>query len=143
AIPTAIDLTEVYLALSQKAVDAVETPIISVAATKQDEVITTVNATNHVYNAGVLMASKFKFDRLPAAVQAAIRSCVPDLTADWRKTIATKTQEASAQFAGKNIPIVTVDRDAYKAATSAVYQQFKPIVGAELYDAVMGEAAHG
>ena len=76
AIPTAIDLTEVYLALSQKAVDAVETPIISVAATKQDEVITTVNATNHVYNAGVLMASKFKFDRLPAAVQAAIRSCV-------------------------------------------------------------------
>ncbi len=69
ASPVAIDLTEVYLALSQHVIDAVETPMISVAATKQDEIVNTVNLTNQVYNAGVLMASKAKFDTLPAPAQ--------------------------------------------------------------------------
>ena len=42
ASPVAIDLTEVYLALSQRVIDAVETPMISLAATKHDEIVGTV-----------------------------------------------------------------------------------------------------
>src|SRR5215467_13536074 len=41
ASPVAIDLTEVYLALSQHVIDAVETPMISLAATKHDEIVNT------------------------------------------------------------------------------------------------------
>ena len=64
ASPVAIDLTEVYLALSQHVIDAVETPMISLAATKHDEIVNTINLTNQVYNVGVMMASKSKFDAL-------------------------------------------------------------------------------
>src|SRR3984893_2467723 len=90
ASPVAIDLTEVYLALSQRVIDAVETPMISVAATKNDEIVNTINTTDQVYNVGVMMASKAKFDALPADAQTAIREASVTLTKDWRAQIAAR-----------------------------------------------------
>jgi tripartite ATP-independent transporter DctP family solute receptor len=142
ASPTAIDLTEVYLALSQGVVDAVETPMISVAATKQDEVVKVVNLTNHVYNAGVLMASKSRFDALPANIQSLIKTASRELTLDWRSSIASKSAETQRAMQHKGLQIVEVDRSKYLQATTSVYQQFRPIVGADLYDAVLQEAGH-
>lgn len=143
ASPVAIDLTEVYLALSQHVIDAVETPMISVAATKQDEIVNTVNLTNQVYNAGVLMASKAKFDTLPAPAQQAIREASVGLTKDWRATIAAKSDEIATKFKAKGMTLVDVDQAAYRKATESVYPQFKDIIGADLYDAVLKEAGHG
>jgi TRAP-type transport system periplasmic protein len=139
ASPIAIDLTEVYLALSQHVIDAVETPMISVAATKHDEVVNTINKTNHVYNVGVLMASKAKFDALPAEAREAIRAAVPGFTKDWRTTIATSSDEVARRFEQKNMTIVSVQQDQYRKATESVYQQFKGAIGAELYDTVLKE----
>ena len=143
ASPVAIDLTEVYLALSQHVIDAVETPMISVAATKQDEIVNTVNLTNQVYNAGVMMASKAKFDSLPAPAQKAIREASVGLTKDWRTTIATKSDEIATKFKAKGMTLVDVNQAAYRKATESVYPQFKDIIGADIYDAVLKEAGHG
>jgi tripartite ATP-independent transporter DctP family solute receptor len=142
ASPIAIDLTEVYLALSQHVIDAVETPMISVAATKHDEIVNTINTTNHVYNVGVMMASKAKFDALPADVQQAVRAATVDLTKDWRKTIATKSDEIAQRFKQKGMTIVPVQQDQYRKATESVYAQFKDTIGAELYNAVLKEVGH-
>lgn len=142
ASPIAIDLTEVYLALSQRVIDAVETPMISVAATKHDEVVNTINTTNHVYNVGVMMASKAKFDTLPADVREAIRAATVDLTKDWRTTIAAKSDEIAARFKQKGMTIVPVQQEHYRKATESVYPQFKDIIGADLYDAVLKEVGH-
>ena len=101
ASPVAIDLTEVYLALSQRVIDAVETPMISLAATKHDEIVNTINMTNQVYNVGVMMASKSKFDALPKDAQEAIRAASVNLTKDWRTTIAAKSDEARAALQGQ------------------------------------------
>lgn len=139
ASPIAIDYSEVYLALSQHTVEAVETPIIALPTAKHYEVVNTVNLTNHVYNAGALMASKRKFDALPPKAQEAIRAATVDLTADWRKTIKEKTAETTEFVKGKGLTINEVDRAAYRKATDSVYKEFKPIVGAELYDAVLKE----
>ena len=57
AAPTVIDVSEVYLALSQHAVDAVEVPLISLIASKFYEVAKHITLTNFVYNAGAIMAS--------------------------------------------------------------------------------------
>jgi TRAP-type transport system periplasmic protein len=142
ASPVAIDLTEVYLALSQRVIDAVETPVISVAATKHDEIVNTINTTNQVYNVGVMMASKAKFDALPADAQAAIRAASVTLTKDWRTTIAAKSDEIAQRFKTKGMTIVEVNRESYRKATESVYPQFKDIIGADLYDAVLREAGH-
>jgi tripartite ATP-independent transporter DctP family solute receptor len=142
ASPTAIDLTEVYLALSQRVIDAVETPMISLAATKHDEIVNTINMTNQVYNVGVMMASKAKFDTLPKEVQEAIRAASVDLTKDWRTTIAAKSEEIAQRYKAKGMTIVEPNREDYRKATESVYPQFKDIIGADLYDAVLKEAGH-
>src|SRR5579885_3273578 len=65
ANPIAIDFSEIYLALSQRTIEAIETPIISLPAAKHYEVVKIVNLTNHVYNAGVLMVSNGSSTRFP------------------------------------------------------------------------------
>jgi tripartite ATP-independent transporter DctP family solute receptor len=138
ASPIAIDITEVYLALSQRVIDAVETPMISQAATKHDEIVNTINLTNQVYNVGVMMASKARFDALPAEVREAIRAATVDLTKDWRSTIAAKSDETLARFKQQGKTIVDkIDREKYRKAVDGVYTQYKSIIGADLYDAVM------
>jgi tripartite ATP-independent transporter DctP family solute receptor len=142
ASPVAIDLTEVYLALSQHVIDAVETPMISLAATKHDEIVNTINLTNQVYNVGVMMASKAKFDALPKDAQEAIRAASVDLSKDWRSTVAAKSDEIAERYKTKGMTIVEPNRDDYRKATESVYPQFKDIIGADLYDAVLKEAGH-
>jgi TRAP-type transport system periplasmic protein len=142
ASPVAIDLTEVYLALSQRVIDAVETPMISLAATKHDEIVNTINLTNQVYNVGIMMASKAKFDALPAEAQAAIRDASVNLTKDWRTTVAAKSDEIAQRYKASGKTFVEVNRADYLKATESVYPQFKDIIGADLYDAVLKEAGH-
>ena len=140
ANPVAIDITEVYLALSQHTIDAIETPMISVIAGKHYEVLKKVNLTNHVYNAGVLLASKAKFDALPPDIRDAIRAAAVELTPDWRATIAEASTGAQDQLKGKGLAVLPVDRAAYRKAVEPVYAQFRGTIGADLTDRVMKEA---
>jgi TRAP-type transport system periplasmic protein len=143
ANPIAIDITEVYLALSQHTIEAIETPMISVAAGKHDEVVRTINTTDHVYNVGVLMASKAKFDALPETARTAIRAAAKELTGDWRPTIAAASNETAERFKAKGLAILPVDQDAYRKQVEPVYKQFRDIIGPELVDAVMKEVGRG
>lgn len=141
ANPVSIDLSEVYLALSQHAVDAVETPMISVAASKHEEVVKVVNLTHHVYNPGITMASKRKMDAMDKPYQEAIREAAFDMTADCRKTIAAASDATADRFKAKGLKFVEIDRKAYRAAVEPVYKDFRDKIGAELYDSVVTEAA--
>lgn len=140
AIPLSIDLSEVYLALSQHAVEAIETPMISVMSTKHYEVVKSINITNHVYNPIVMMASKRKMDALPKPFQEAIREASLEMTPDCRKTIAEASLAVQEEFTKKGLRIVTVDRAAYRAAVDPVYKQFRDVIGADLMDSVLKQA---
>jgi tripartite ATP-independent transporter DctP family solute receptor len=141
AIPVSIDMTEVYLALSQNTVGAVEPPIISVIANKLDEVIKVITNTNHVYNVGVTMASKRSLDMLDKKYQEAIRQAALEMTPDCRRTVAEASAQGAKKVAAEGIKMVEVDRPAYRKALEPVYQQFRPVIGADLMDAVLKAAA--
>jgi tripartite ATP-independent transporter DctP family solute receptor len=136
ANPIAIDYSEVYLALSQHTIEAVETPIIALPSAKHYEVVNTVNLTNYCYNAGVMLASKRKFDALAAPMQEALRASCVELTSDWRKTMVDKTTETTAFLKEKGLTFVEVDREAYRKATESVYKDFRDVIGGDLVDAV-------
>jgi tripartite ATP-independent transporter DctP family solute receptor len=140
ASPIQIDLSEIYLALSQGAIDAIETPMISMAASKHDEVIKVITTTNHVYNPGIMMASKRKLDSLEPKFQQAIREAAIELTKDARVTVAMASKETEARFASQGIKVQPADRAAYRAALQPVYDQFRPTIGSELMDAVLSQA---
>jgi tripartite ATP-independent transporter DctP family solute receptor len=140
AEPAVIDVSEVYLALSQHAVDAVEVPLISLIASKLYEVAKHVSLTNFVYNAGAIMASKRSLDKLSPPYQAAIREAAQAASAPWRTMMAQKTEEATAFVKTQGCSVTEVDKAAYAAALQPVYEQFRPVVGAELVDSIMKQA---
>ncbi len=137
ATPLVIDVTEVYLALAQHAVDAVEVPLISLRASKLYEVAKHVSLTNFVYNAGAVIASKRTFDALSPPYQKAIQEAAVTLSAAWRQMVAQKTDEAAQFIKTQGGTVVDVDRDAYAQALTPVYTKYRPVVGAELVDAIL------
>ncbi len=137
ATPIAIDVSELYLALSQHAVDALEVPLISLIASKFYEVAKHVSLTNFVYNAGAVMASKRTMDRLPEPHQKAIREAALALSPVWRKMITDKTQEATAFVKTQGCTVTDVNQAAYAEALRPVYAQYRPVVGADLVDAIV------
>jgi TRAP-type C4-dicarboxylate transport system substrate-binding protein len=116
---------------------AIETPIIALPSAKHYEVVKTINLTNHVYNAGVMMVSKRKFDSLPANLQESLRAASHELTTDWRRTMVEKTDETSKFLKDKGLTINEVDRAAYRKQTDGVYKEFRDIIGGDLMDSVM------
>jgi tripartite ATP-independent transporter DctP family solute receptor len=141
ATPVQIDLAEVYMALSQRTVEAVELPMISVVANKYDEVVKVINRTNHVYNVGLLMASKRKFDTIDKKYQAALREAAIEMKPDWRQTIAQASSVAEQSFAAKGLKVVDVNRADYRKALEPVYQQYRKTIGADLVDSVLKAAS--
>jgi TRAP-type transport system periplasmic protein len=137
ANPIAIDYSEIYLALSQHTIEAIETPIVALPSAKHYEVVKTINLTNHVYNAGVMMVSKRKFDALSAKLQDNLRAATHALTDDWRKTMVAKTEETTAFLKDKGLTINEVDRAAYRKQVDSVYQEFRTVIGPDLVDAVL------
>src|SRR5262249_61044937 len=79
AIPVVMDLSEVYIGISQKTVGGVELPFLAIVSSKIYEVTKFAGLTNHVYNAGALMASKVKFDRLEPGHHRAIPQAPPEI----------------------------------------------------------------
>ena len=137
AAPTVIDVSEVYLALSQHAVDAVDVPLISLIASKLYEVAKHISLTNFVYNPGAIMISKRTMDKLEPGQQKAIRDAAMAAAGPWRTMMAQKTIDATEFLKTQGCTVTDVDKAAYAAALKPVYEQFRPIVGAELVDSIM------
>lgn len=137
ATPIVVDISEVYLALSQHAVDAVEVPLMSLLAGKLYEVAKHVSLTNFVYNAGAVLASKRNLDALPQPYQKAIRDAALAMSPGWRQTVAQKTEDAANFIKAQGGTVVEVDQDAYARALTPVYTKYRPIVGAELVDSIL------
>jgi TRAP-type C4-dicarboxylate transport system substrate-binding protein len=136
AAPTVIDVSEVYLALSQHAVDAVEVPLLSLIAGKLYEVAKHVTLTNFVYNAGAIMASKRTMDKLEPQHQKAIRDAAAAAASPWRAMMGQKTLDALAFLRTQGCTVSEANKDAYVAALKPVYEQFRPIVGTGLVDSI-------
>lgn len=136
AIPVSIDGSEIYVAVSQRVVDATENPLTSLVAIKLYEVAKTVTTTDIVYNAGVVMASKRRLDSLTSAQQGVIRQAALNLSPKWLEAAGRFTDDATETLTKNGMKFVPADIEAYKAATRPVYDKFLPIIGAEQVEAV-------
>lgn len=142
AAPQVIDVSEVYLALSQHAVDAVEVPLISLIASKLYEVAKHITLTNFVYNPGAIMVSKRTMDKLEPQYQKAIRDAALAASAPWRTMMAQKTIEATAFLKTEGCTVTDPDQAAYATALKPVYEQFRPIVGSGLLSSIMKQTGN-
>jgi tripartite ATP-independent transporter DctP family solute receptor len=126
AQPVVMDGSEVYLALSQKIVDGVEFPLPTVVTFKMYEVNKNIALTNHVYNAGVMVVSKARWNQMTPADREAMLAAAASVQKSWRDDIGTAADKAAAFCKDKGMQVTETDYKAFQAKMEPVYAEFKP-----------------
>ena len=136
ANPVGMPYREVYNALENKTVDAQETPVGLIYASKFYEVQKYLTLTGHIYTPYVLLASKKWFSALSDAdkklvMEAAQESALYQrkLSRDNADTIAHKSLK------GNGMDVVTLpaaEMEKLRSLVRPVQQQFGAVIGEEL-----------
>ncbi len=134
AVPVVMDITELYLALSQNTVHGMEVPFMAVASSKLYEVTKQAALTNHVYNASILMASKSKLDSLDPKHQDAIRQVGKEIGPIWRNLVVQKTGESRKLCEDKGMKVSETNYEAFRKVVQPVYTEFRTSIGTDLVD---------
>ncbi len=134
AQPVSLDISEMYLALTQNTVDGYEFPLISVVATKLHEVTKYVSETNHVYNAMALLGSKIKLDKLDPANLKILREEALRFGSDTRKSTVEASAAAKKTCQDAGIQFNAVEYAPFRQKVDPVYVQFRASLGEQLVD---------
>lgn len=141
AVPVVLDVAELYLALSQNAVQGMEIPLSSVVASKLHEVISHISLTNHVYNASALLANARKFDSLGQKNGEIVREMTQSLSQTWRQVSAESSDAAMKVCQDKGVKVNKVDFQPFRDRMQAVYGEFREALGPDLVDLALKETA--
>jgi len=126
AIPIVLDGSEVYLALSQHTVSGVDFPLPTSVTFKVYEVTKYLALTRHVYNAGALMVSHARWNRLTPAERVAFQEAADTVLPFWRSTIAKRSRQALGFLQAHGMQATQVDFHAFHSKMKSVYDQFTP-----------------
>ncbi|MCS0497275.1 TRAP transporter substrate-binding protein [Ancylobacter sp. MQZ15Z-1] len=138
AIPIVLDGSEVYLALSQSTVGAVDFPVPTAVTFKVYEVTKNLALTRHVYNAGALMVSKALWGRLSPAERDIFKAAAVNVQPFWRQAVADATTDGMKFLTDHGMQATETDFAAFRAKMDPVYAQFRPKYQ-ELFDKIMAQ----
>lgn len=134
AIPTAIAFPEVFTALQQGTVDAMEGPAQTMFSNKFYEVQKYLSFTNHLYAASLVLISKNFFDRLPAKDQDAFRAAAQQSCQAQREFVINGEKAVIKKLEAKGVTVTLakdVDGKAFDEALKPAYEKFAKKFGAD------------
>jgi tripartite ATP-independent transporter DctP family solute receptor len=127
ALPQPIATTEVLPALQTGVVDGFDqTPLYTFAASWH-LAIKHYTLSEHIYQPGLVLASKKEFDKLPADLQKLLTADVGKITRDGRAAVREMAPLLIQNFAGAKIPVYkpsAAEREAFVKATAPVYDAY-------------------
>ncbi len=134
ANPVPMAFGEIYLALKQGALDAVDTNYEAFYGAKHYEVAKYLAETDHMYTAAVIGINLAKFNALPPDLQKAVLSAAEDAKQEsWAK--AQDIEQRAKRVIGQNVREVTrPDKSAFREAMAKVYKDWEAAVGKDLID---------
>jgi tripartite ATP-independent transporter DctP family solute receptor len=129
----AVDLSELYLALSQGVADGQETPPSVVKSNKFYEVQKYLAKTDHVLTTSYSIVNPTAFAGLSPDEQVAFRAAATDAT-EWLRQYTQKDEQDSFAFLkGKGMEInLNVDVDSFREACSGVWAKFPELFPPDL-----------
>ena len=129
----AIDLSELYLALSQGVADGQETPPSVVTSNKYYEVQKFISKTDHVLTNAVSIINPAFFDGLAKNDQEAVLQAFDEATT-WLRAHTQQDEAGAYDFLkGKGMQVnLTPDTESFRAACSGVIAQFPDLFPPEL-----------
>lgn len=135
--PTPMNFGELYTALQQKTVDAMECPIPLIYTSKFYEVQKYCSLTGHFYAATVVLINEKFFQSLSKELQNILLEGAILYRREQRKISERQDSEMLEQLkkSGMRVNDVTPEqKKAFIEATRPVYDEFKKLVGDELIE---------
>ena len=126
---TPMSFGEVYTSLQQGVIDGAETDHVDLLVEKFYEVTKHVSLTGHMYLAAALVCSKSTMAKMPADIQAKLRTAAQTATQAERTAMAKMTDEAVDKLKAKGIEFHKVDLGPFRAKVDAVYKKNADKVG--------------
>ncbi len=149
ASPTDLPFSEIYNALQSGTIDAQENPLLTTILIKATEVNMFVTVTNHILTECVIIVTPDFWKKLTADQQKifkeAAKVCIKvnrEVDAELMKKLPQSGISAEEFCKQNNVKLVALtpeEREAFKQATKPIWDKYRPIVGAELFDLLMAK----
>jgi len=137
AVPTPMDLGEVYLALDQGVLDGQENPMGVVKEFSFFEVQTYLSLSNHVYSPITLTMNAEKWDALSDNVKTAIESAAVAAVAQSREDGLANDQNLAAELEAEGMQVNEIDVAAFQEAAVPIWDELAAVVGEDFAAAVI------
>lgn len=137
ARPTPLNFSELYLALSQGAVDGQENPLPTIASAKLAEVQKYLVLTAHIITPRLVIVNENAWQKIPQADRAVIVAAV-DKAATWQDNEILEQEKSLADSLGKQgMTVTTPDNEAFrKPVLATVPAKFESKWGKGLWDRI-------
>lgn len=142
AVPTPMDLGEVYLALQQGALDGQENPMSVVKAFSFFEVQKYMSRSNHVYTPSTLVANEAYWSKLPADVQQAFQEAATAAALKTREDGVASDAALADEFIAAGMAVNDVDVAAFQAVAPPIWAEVAKQTDEEFANAVLRELGH-
>lgn len=139
AKPTPLNFSELYLALSQGAVDGQENPLPTIASAKLGEVQKYLILSAHIITPRLVIVNEAAWKKLSAADQAAMKAAV-DASAAWQdKEIITQESGLADTLGKAGMTVITPDLESFrKPVLATLPAKFESKWGKGLWDRIQG-----
>lgn len=137
ANPTAMNFSEVFTSLQQKAIDGQENPLDVIDSSKLYEVQEYMSMWNYSYDAIILGINKAKFDSFSPEIQTAIREAATEACKYQVQLNRDKAEDQLQSFKDKGMKVYEFtpeDINVFKEAVQSVYDEYEGIMGKDLID---------
>lgn len=124
ANPSPMALSEVFVALQTGVMDGQENPFTQIYSSKFQEVQKFISLTGHVYTPAYLTTGQRRWTALPADVREILEQTAKDTQAFVYETAARLDNELLERIAAAGVAVNEADKNAFIAASSAVYEEF-------------------
>jgi TRAP-type transport system periplasmic protein len=124
ANPSPMALSEVFVALQTGVMDGQENPLTQIYSSKFQEVQKNLSMTGHVYTPAYLATGLRKWNSLPADVRQILEETARETQAYVYEQAARLDGELLNRIRASGVAVNEADKDAFIAASSAVYEEF-------------------
>ena len=136
ASPSAMGLSEVFVALQTGVMDGEENPLTQIYTSRFQEVQKFLSLTDHVYTPAYVVTSPRKWEALPPAVRKAVEEAARETQAYVYQTGAKMDDDLLGKLKDAGMKVNEADRNAFRVASKPIYQDFSAEVpgGKEMID---------
>jgi len=124
ASPSAMGLSEVFVALQTGVMDGQENPLTQIYTSKFQEVQKFLSMTDHVYTPAYLVTSVRRWEALSADVRKGLEEAARDTQAYVYKAGAQEDQDLLGKLKQAGLKVNEADKAAFRAASKQIYDEF-------------------